>query len=73
MKERNSKYTNELKSNARSFSESQPIYQISTGDNFDIKVFNKIYDENRIDDAYDSGYGEWMQQTASEGAQPKMF
>ena len=36
---------------------SQPTHQISTGDNFDVKVFNKIYDENRIEDAYDDGYG----------------
>ena len=74
LKERGETHShNELKSNARSFLESQPTHQISTGDNFDVKVFNKIYDENRIDDAYDSGYGDWMQQTASEGAQPKMF
>tara|TARA_B100001094_G_scaffold131197_1_gene126978 strand:+ start:1044 stop:2117 length:1074 start_codon:yes stop_codon:yes gene_type:complete len=74
LKERGETHTHtELRSNARSFLESQPTHQISTGDNFDVKVFNKIYDENRIDDAYDSGYGDWMQQTASEGAQSKMF
>ena len=74
LKERGETHTHtELRSNARSFLESQPTHQISTGDNFDVKVFNKIYDENRIDDAYDSGYGDWMQQTASEGTQPKMF
>ena len=64
---------NELRDNAKSFMNSQPTHQISTGDNFDVKVFNKIYDENRIEDAYDNGYGSWMKETANESSQPKMF
>jgi curved DNA-binding protein CbpA len=27
---------------------------------FDVDVFNKIYQENKIDDIYDAGYGDWF-------------
>jgi curved DNA-binding protein CbpA len=64
---------NELKSNARSFIQSQPTQHIDAGDNFDIKVFNKIYEENRIEDVYDEGYGSWMSETSSDVGQQKMF
>ena len=63
----------ELRDNAKSFMSSQPTHQISTGDNFDVKVFNKIYDENRIEDAYDDGYGSWMKETSNDSGQQKMF
>ena len=64
---------NELKDNAKSFLGSQPTHHISTGDNFDVKVFNKIYDENRIEDAFDDGYGSWMKETSNDSGQQKMF
>ena len=63
----------ELRDNAKSFMNSQPTQQISTGDNFDVKVFNKIYDENRIEDAYDDGYGSWMKESSNDNGQQKMF
>jgi curved DNA-binding protein CbpA len=63
----------ELRDNAKSFMGSQPTQQISTGDNFDVKVFNKIYDENRIEDAYDDGYGSWMKESSNDNGQQKMF
>ena len=31
-------------------------------DNFDIDLFNKIYEDNRIKESFDDGYGEWMNQ-----------
>ena len=31
-------------------------------DNFNIKIFNKIYEENRLDDPYDDGYGTLMEE-----------
>ena len=64
---------NELKSNAKSFIQSQPTQHIEAGDNFDVKVFNKIYEENRIEDSYDEGYGSWMSETSSDVGQQKMF
>jgi len=43
-------------------------------ENFDTAVFNKIYDENRIREAYDSGYGDWMSQSVvKDVSQKKMF
>jgi len=43
-------------------------------DNFDSEVFNKIYEENRVEESFDSGYGSWMQKTESiESSQTKMF
>ena len=43
-------------------------------DNFDSAVFNKIYEENRIEEAFDDGYGSWMQENESiASSQPKMF
>ena len=43
--------------------------------NFDINLFNKVYEENKIDTAYDRGYGEWMEWSSNNKMleQPKMF
>ncbi len=54
---------NELRDNSQTFMKSQPTQHISANDNFDVAVFNKIYEDNRIDEAYDDGYGSWMQST----------
>mgnify|MGYP003656472240 CR=1 FL=1 len=42
--------------------------QKMTNDNFDVNVFNKVYDENRMEDIYDKGYGDWFKK---EGPQQK--
>lgn len=37
------------------------------GDNFDINLFNKTYDENRLsDDFMDEGYGDWLKNAEEE-------
>lgn len=41
-------------------------------DKFDIDVFNKIYEENKIEGVYDDGYGEWMKNTKIDD-KPKLF
>ncbi len=64
---------NELRDNAKSFIKTQPTKNISASENWDVKVFNKIYEENRIDDAYDDGYGSWMEGGDDDTDQPKMF
>ena len=46
--------------------ESQPRVNVDMRDNFDVNLFNKIYEENRIGDVYDDGYGSWMQQNQAE-------
>ena len=52
---------------------SQPTQNLSMGDNFDVAVFNKIYEDNRMEDAYDHGYGSWMEESSNQLEQPKMF
>ena len=43
-------------------------------EDFDVNVFNKIYEENKIKDVYDSGYGNWMSKNpVEEKQQGKMF
>jgi hypothetical protein len=51
----------------------QPTQHISSGENWDVKVFNKIYEENRIDDSFDDGYGSWMEEPIEGTGQQKMF
>jgi curved DNA-binding protein CbpA len=53
---------------------SQPKRNINMKENFDNDVFNKIYEENKIQDVYDEGYGNWMESNpALESGQTKMF
>ena len=42
--------------------------QKMTNDNFDVNVFNKVYEDNRMEDIYDKGYGDWFKK---EGQQQK--
>ena len=42
-------------------------------DNFNIKLFNKIYTENRIADPNDEGYDNWLKDNNEEEEQPKLF
>tara|TARA_R110001599_G_scaffold73422_1_gene202970 strand:+ start:826 stop:1962 length:1137 start_codon:yes stop_codon:yes gene_type:complete len=42
--------------------------QKMTNDNFDVNVFNKVYEDNRMEDIYDKGYGDWFKK---EGPQQK--
>jgi curved DNA-binding protein CbpA len=57
---------------------------VNMTENFDADVFNRIYDENKIPDVYDEGYGSWMNSNpalesgmnsnpALESGQTKMF
>jgi curved DNA-binding protein CbpA len=75
LKEREGNHShNELKSSATSFLETQPTQNMTNQDNFDVKVFNKIYTENRLDDPYDKGYGSWMEEETEESSgQGKLF
>ena len=44
------------------------------GNNFNIKMFNKIYDENKLHDPSDEGYGKWMAETEYDSdTTPKLF
>lgn len=65
----NSHSHNDLREMSRDYAktqESQPKVNIDMRDNFDVNLFNKIYEDNRIGDVYDDGYGSWMQQNQAE-------
>tara|TARA_Y100000590_G_scaffold421158_1_gene524545 strand:+ start:3169 stop:4251 length:1083 start_codon:yes stop_codon:yes gene_type:complete len=68
---------NELRNESNNYVKSQlnqPKVNVNMTDNFDINVFNKIYEDNKIPDAYDEGYGNWIEQnSALESGQEKLF
>ena len=52
----------------------QPKVNVNMTENFDIDVFNQIYEQNKIPDVYDDGYGNWMNDNpALESGQQKLF
>lgn len=73
----NSHSHNELRDGSKDFFQNQlnqPKININMTDNFDVDVFNKIYEDNKISDVYDEGYGSWMQSNpALESNQQKLF
>jgi DnaJ-class molecular chaperone len=69
---------NDLRDNSKSYMSDQSTNNMRNTkmvDQFDINLFNKIYDENKLDDVYDKGYGDWMDQNNNDKQleQPKMF
>ena len=68
---------NDLRQGAKDYVQNQlnqPKVNVNMTENFDINLFNKIYEDNKISDAYDEGYGDWMQQNnALESSQEKLF
>ena len=47
---------------------------VNMTENFDADVFNQIYEENKIPEVYDEGYGSWMNSNpAIEAEQGRMF
>lgn len=38
---------------------------------FDVNRFNKVFDENRLENAHDKGYGTWVTEEAPEAPRPK--
>ena len=52
----------------------QPKVNINMTDNFDVNVFNKIYDDNKIPEVYDEGYESWMNENPPlESGKEKLF
>ena len=41
-------------------------YNVNLSDKFDNTVFNKIYEENREKDVYDSGYDKWIKMNLNQ-------
>ncbi len=51
-----------------------PKSNIKMTEKFDVDLFNKVYDENRVEEVFDDGYGSWMEKNPQEEKpQPKMF
>ena len=78
LKERENNHShNELRDGARDYYTqqlNQPKVNVNMTENFDIDVFNQIYEQNKIPDVYDDGYGNWMNDNpALETGQQKMF
>ena len=69
---------NDLRNNSKNYMTDQVSNNeknINMTENFDINLFNKVYEENKIDTAYDRGYGKWMESSSNNKMleQPKMF
>ena len=78
LKEQNNNHLhNDLRNMSREYVKQQgaaPKQNINMKDKFDIDVFNKIYQENKIADNYEEGYGSWMKQNpALESGQQRLF
>ena len=78
LKEQNNNHShNELRDGAREYVAgqlNQPKVNVNMKDNFDVDVFNKIYEDNKIPEVYDEGYGSWMESNpALESGQEKLF
>ena len=78
LKEQNNNHLhNDLRDGSKEYYQqqmSQPKVNINMKDNFDSDLFNKIYDDNKINDAYDEGYGNWMNESPTiETNQTKLF
>jgi curved DNA-binding protein CbpA len=78
LKERENNHShNELRDTARDYYTQQmnaPKVNVNMTENFDVDVFNKIYEQNKIPDVYDDGYGKWMNNNpALESGQQKLF
>ena len=70
---------NDLRDNSKSYMSNQSSdnkRNTKMLDQFDVNLFNKIYDDNKIDGVYDKGYGDWMEENNNNNKlleQPKMF
>ena len=73
----NSHSHEELRQGARDYISTQssnPKRNINMKDHFDVNLFNKIYEDNKIPESFDRGYGKWMNQNpALEREQTKLF
>ena len=77
LKEReNSHSHNDLREMSKGYMQSQedqPKQNINMKDNFDVNLFNKIYEDNKIKESYDDGYGSWMQENTLKEDNTKLF
>ena len=67
----------DLRKNSRNYMETQKQdsrVNVNMTENFDVNLFNKVYEENKINTPFDNGYGNWMSSNAIEDKkQQKLF
>jgi hypothetical protein len=72
---KNKQFTNAR--NARNDSESGGVSSgrdvVVDKDKFDLKLFNKIYEQNKLWDSNDDGYGNWFSSDTAEEAPAELF
>ena len=78
LKDNNNNHSHDqLRQNANDYfntQQSQPKVNVNMTENFDVDVFNSIYEENKIKDVYDEGYSSWMNSNNSiESENNKLF
>lgn len=68
---------NDLREHSKNYMQSQQQdsrVNVNMTENFDINLFNKVYEENKINTPFDDGYGSWMSSNAIEDKkQQKLF
>ena len=68
---------NDLRNNSKNYMSEQindSRVNVNMGENFDVNLFNKVYDENKITTPFDDGYGDWMNSNAlQDKKQEKLF
>jgi len=68
---------NDLREHSKNYMQQQSSdsrVNVNMSENFDINLFNKVYEENKINTAFDDGYGDWMSSNAIEDKkQKKLF
>ena len=69
---------NDLRIHSQSYmsgQQSENIRNVNMSEQFDINMFNKIYEENKEESVYDRGYNDWMKEGGNTKMlqQPKMF
>ena len=68
---------NDLRNHSKNYMQSQKQdtrVNVNMTENFDVNLFNKVYEENKINTPFDDGYGNWMSSNAIEDKkQQKLF
>jgi len=68
---------NDLRDNSKNYMQGQSSdsrVNVNMSENFDVNMFNKVYDENKINTPFDDGYGNWMSSNSIEDKkQTKLF
>ena len=65
---------NDLRDNSKQYMTEQqqdPRVNVNMTENFDVNLFNKVYEENKIETPFDDGYGNWISKNHLEDKEQK--